>query len=629
MKKLTKICFAFFGFSLAFAGFLGIAKGSKKIEPVHATDPIIKLGDHNLKTDPLANKDDGFNGEAELETTEEAYILHLRNFNNAHRSNEMSSDTNVLWMANLDRNVIIELTGNNQLVNYDNTKAYGIGIKTSSEGGNYDISFVSADNEHPGSLSIAGAGGSSGSYGIFTSGKGNIIFDRCGVEIDGVTAPSVIGIQTAKDIIVRNGASLSINNQNVVSTGTNNCCINCGKFELQTGIVTLNAGAADTYGVSMGLSASHVYDEDDRYGIVVSGGAFTAYGGTTDTGVTCGVSCTADIKLDGGCFDVEGGVSSSGYSYGIAGSNTRTVKMFQGLESFYAQGYNKACCMKITPYYEGYGSNDTSIYDDESPTLIADDATVLVNYKVILFQKIIYEISYDPVVYDGKAHPAMTVTVEVPNSASDYTIYYLEDGSDEWKTTCPSYTNASDDPYVVDFLIEAPLYARAGGQVEFYITKGEGAIKVAPTKVADFTADGKEHELLIPGTSNGGTIMYSVNGGKYSADVPKAKDAGEYEISYKLVGDSNVTGIDPQSLGKVVVSAAPEPTPEPTPEEPAKKGLSGGAIAGIVIGSVVVAGVGGFALVWFVVLKKSWGELVTVFKKVPEFFKGLFKKKSE
>ena len=50
-----------------------------------------------------------------------------------------------------------------------------------------------------------------------------------------------------------------------------------------------------------------------------------------------------------------------------------------------------------------------------------------------------------------------------------------------------------------------------------------------------------------------------------------------------------------------------------TEEEP--KGLSGGAIAGIVVGSIAVAGIGGFAVVWFVVKKKSFADLIAIFKK--------------
>lgn len=61
---------------------------------------------------------------------------------------------------------------------------------------------------------------------------------------------------------------------------------------------------------------------------------------------------------------------------------------------------------------------------------------------------------------------------------------------------------------------------------------------------------------------------------------------------------------------------------------PAKKdGLSGGQIAGIVIGSVLLAGIGGFAVLWFAVKKKTFADLGTAFKKFFEKIKNLFKKK--
>ena len=47
----------------------------------------------------------------------------------------------------------------------------------------------------------------------------------------------------------------------------------------------------------------------------------------------------------------------------------------------------------------------------------------------------------------------------------------------------------------------------------------------------------------------------------------------------------------------------------------AKKGLSGGAIAGIVIGSVLLAGIGGFAVLWFAVKKKTFADLGVALKK--------------
>jgi len=48
---------------------------------------------------------------------------------------------------------------------------------------------------------------------------------------------------------------------------------------------------------------------------------------------------------------------------------------------------------------------------------------------------------------------------------------------------------------------------------------------------------------------------------------------------------------------------------------PAKKdGLSGGQIAGIVIGTVLLAGIGGFAVLWFAVKKKTFADLITAIK---------------
>ena len=58
-----------------------------------------------------------------------------------------------------------------------------------------------------------------------------------------------------------------------------------------------------------------------------------------------------------------------------------------------------------------------------------------------------------------------------------------------------------------------------------------------------------------------------------------------------------------------------------------KDGLSGGQIAGIVIGSVAVAGIGGFAIFWFAVKKKTFADLGAALKKgftaIGNFFKNL------
>ena len=58
-----------------------------------------------------------------------------------------------------------------------------------------------------------------------------------------------------------------------------------------------------------------------------------------------------------------------------------------------------------------------------------------------------------------------------------------------------------------------------------------------------------------------------------------------------------------------------------------KEGLSGGQIAGIVIGTLLLAGIGGFAIFWFAVKKKTFADLGVALKKgftaIGNFFKNL------
>ena len=74
--------------------------------------------------------------------------------------------------------------------------------------------------------------------------------------------------------------------------------------------------------------------------------------------------------------------------------------------------------------------------------------------------------------------------------------------------------------------------------------------------------------------------------------------------TFKVSGEKNLTA---------VYDDKPSGGGEITP--PAKKdGLSGGAIAGIVIGSVLLAGIGAFAIFWFAVKKKTFTDRIAAIK---------------
>ena len=76
------------------------------------------------------------------------------------------------------------------------------------------------------------------------------------------------------------------------------------------------------------------------------------------------------------------------------------------------------------------------------------------------------------------------------------------------------------------------------------------------------------------------------------------------EYTFKVEGEKTLTAVYEDKS-----SGGGEITP------PAKKdGLSGGQIAGIVIGSVAVAGIGGFAIFWFAIKKKTFADLITAIK---------------
>ena len=79
---------------------------------------------------------------------------------------------------------------------------------------------------------------------------------------------------------------------------------------------------------------------------------------------------------------------------------------------------------------------------------------------------------------------------------------------------------------------------------------------------------------------------------------------------FALWKDAESAPVDPVNPDEPGNSDQPEIKPV---EE--KGGLSGGAIAGIAVGSVAVAGLGGFSLFWFVIKKKSFADLIAVFKK--------------
>lgn len=135
------------------------------------------------------------------------------------------------------------------------------------------------------------------------------------------------------------------------------------------------------------------------------------------------------------------------------------------------------------------------------------------------------------------------------------------------------------------------------------------------------------HNVVINGESNfyahGESVTVTANEPAEGKVFKGWQDASGKIVSTNKSYTFTVNG---ETILTAVYDDMPSGGGEITP--PAKKdGLSGGAIAGIVIGSVAVAGIGGFAIFWFAVKKKTFADLGVALKKgftaIGNFFKNL------
>lgn len=73
----------------------------------------------------------------------------------------------------------------------------------------------------------------------------------------------------------------------------------------------------------------------------------------------------------------------------------------------------------------------------------------------------------------------------------------------------------------------------------FTINKAKGRLDKVPGAVSDLVYNGKSQKLITPGESSTGKLLYKINDGEWSEDIPEATDAGIYTVYFKVEGDEN------------------------------------------------------------------------------------------
>ncbi len=140
------------------------------------------------------------------------------------------------------------------------------------------------------------------------------------------------------------------------------------------------------------------------------------------------------------------------------------------------------------------------------------------------------------------------------------------------------------------------------------------------TEIADLTiAKLVKAEVTVVGGTGGGRLTVGENATVTAEDKEGKVFKGWKDESGKIVSAEKSYTF--KVTGATTLTAVYEDAPAE------KEGLSGGAIAGIVIGSVAAAGIGGFAIFWFAVKKKTFADLGIALKKgftaIGNFFKNL------
>ena len=158
--------------------------------------------------------------------------------------------------------------------------------------------------------------------------------------------------------------------------------------------------------------------------------------------------------------------------------------------------------------------------------------------------------------YKGEAQALVTAGV-----TDDGTVEYkLGDG--EWSETIPTGTNATTYKIYYRIVGDKNHNDLAGDTlyIDVTIARVNSTYTTKPTAAKNLVYTGADLTLAVAGEVVGGELRYSLDNEKWSANLPTAKNAGEYTVYYKIEPDANHTGATDGSFKVVIAKAANEVT---------------------------------------------------------------------
>ena len=147
---------------------------------------------------------------------------------------------------------------------------------------------------------------------------------------------------------------------------------------------------------------------------------------------------------------------------------------------------------------------------------------------------------------------ASTPSVSGNLGGGEVTYEYKVKGADDTTYTEVVPTNAGE--YTIRATIsETEDYFGTSATTDFVINKINSSVVTDPTASTDLYYNGESQVLISgAGSSEGGTLVYSLDGENYSSELPAGLGVDSYTVYYKVEGDANHNDSDPQTLVVVI-----------------------------------------------------------------------------
>jgi len=141
--------------------------------------------------------------------------------------------------------------------------------------------------------------------------------------------------------------------------------------------------------------------------------------------------------------------------------------------------------------------------------------------------------------YDGQAHALLD---PAGRATGGEILYALGNEFGTYTAAVPTATDAGT--YVVYYKVKGDANHNdfPATRVDVMVNKAAASIDTPPNAVA-LTYNGQPQRLVTAGAASVGEILYSLDGGEFSAEIPTAVHAGSYTVRYKVEETGNYTGV--------------------------------------------------------------------------------------